>query len=146
MNADNVRKWVEALRSGDYVQTEGTLCRRYDAEARYCCLGVVCDLAALDGVEMQRRERAGGDNTTVISFDGISGTLPQVARDWLAGDGELPYGNPTFTWDKMQVKDPEAGEGSEITATGCNDDAHLSFDQIADMVEWAFLSGEGVSA
>lgn len=32
--------WVEALRSGEYEQTNGAL--RY--EDKFCCLGVACDL------------------------------------------------------------------------------------------------------
>ena len=30
------KKWLEALRSGDYEQGTGTLCRK----GKYCCLGV----------------------------------------------------------------------------------------------------------
>ena len=40
-------RWVTALRSGDYVQTEGTLCRVEDGPDgvdTYCCLGVLCEL------------------------------------------------------------------------------------------------------
>lgn len=47
---DNVRKWIKALRSGEYKQTTGVLRRRYfDSTTAsegigYCCLGVVCDI------------------------------------------------------------------------------------------------------
>jgi len=34
----NIRKWVDALRSGEYKQTTGSL---HDADG-YCCLGVAC--------------------------------------------------------------------------------------------------------
>ena len=37
-------KWVEALESGDYLQGKRYLCRVYQGEARWCCLGVACDL------------------------------------------------------------------------------------------------------
>lgn len=40
-----LRLWVDALRSGKYRQTEGTL----RDEKGYCCLGVLCDLARKDG-------------------------------------------------------------------------------------------------
>lgn len=33
-------KWLEALRSGDYIQTKHYLCRRYDTGTFHCCLGV----------------------------------------------------------------------------------------------------------
>ena len=41
-------KWVEALRSGNYPQTQGKLYRSDDGDVftsvGYCCLGVLCDL------------------------------------------------------------------------------------------------------
>ena len=40
MDADLKAKWLEALRSGKYEQTQGTL---RDGDA-FCCLGVLCDL------------------------------------------------------------------------------------------------------
>lgn len=41
MDADVKAKWVEALRSGKYLQTQGVL---RDASDRHCCLGVLCDI------------------------------------------------------------------------------------------------------
>lgn len=40
MNAEVKAKWVKALRSGEYKQTDGGL-REND---NFCCLGVLCDL------------------------------------------------------------------------------------------------------
>lgn len=46
---DNAKKWVKALRSGEYKQTQMALRDRNG----FCCLGVACDLYArensLDG-------------------------------------------------------------------------------------------------
>lgn len=39
-------KWLKALRSGEYEQTSGYLSKNN----RYCCLGVLCELAAKEGV------------------------------------------------------------------------------------------------
>lgn len=41
MNPEWKAKWLEALRSGKYVQ--GTDCLR-NSEDQYCCLGVLCDV------------------------------------------------------------------------------------------------------
>ncbi len=47
---DNIRKWIKALRSGEYSQTTGVLRRKFtDAFGTqigvgYCCLGVLCDI------------------------------------------------------------------------------------------------------
>ena len=39
------KRWIAALRNGEYKQTRDTL-RRGDS---FCCLGVLCDLARKDG-------------------------------------------------------------------------------------------------
>jgi hypothetical protein len=44
MNADIKAKWIAALRSGDYKQTQGRL-RAHDL---FCCLGVLCDVTKDD--------------------------------------------------------------------------------------------------
>ena len=40
-----IKLWVKALRSGEYKQTKDSLKNR----GGFCCLGVLCDLAAKDG-------------------------------------------------------------------------------------------------
>lgn len=40
MNKALKRRWVKALRSGDYPQTQGAL----KTDAGFCCLGVLCEL------------------------------------------------------------------------------------------------------
>ena len=46
MKKADVKKWVKALRSGDYAQTTEYLCEVDEIEGTtaYCCLGVACDL------------------------------------------------------------------------------------------------------
>ena len=52
LTKDQLREWVAALRSGDYKQGHGTLCRdvptsiedRRSEEQTFCCMGVACDL------------------------------------------------------------------------------------------------------
>lgn len=39
------RRWVKALRSGNYLQGSSTLRRQIPGERpRFCCLGVLCDI------------------------------------------------------------------------------------------------------
>jgi hypothetical protein len=38
------KRWVEALRSGDYLQTDSVLRFSDDSGDTYCCLGVLCNL------------------------------------------------------------------------------------------------------
>ena len=48
MDQEIGRKWVAALRSGEYTQTTGTLRREgsggFGGPAGFCCLGVLCDI------------------------------------------------------------------------------------------------------
>ena len=42
---EKIQEWVDALRSGDYIQTTGRLCRDDGSKHKtFCCLGVLCDL------------------------------------------------------------------------------------------------------
>lgn len=56
MDAALKAKWVKALRSGAYEQTQGTLC----AEGGFCCLGVLCDLTGRgEWVDVESPHRVG---------------------------------------------------------------------------------------
>ena len=56
MNKELIKKWITALRSGDYKQGKGTLAKiktnSYTGEKteRYCCLGVLADVAYQEGL------------------------------------------------------------------------------------------------
>lgn len=49
MNPEVKKLWIDALRSGEYKQTKGIL-RREGGKGGYCCLGVLCDLHAKQGL------------------------------------------------------------------------------------------------
>jgi hypothetical protein len=44
MEAELKNKWISALRSGEYKQCSTQLRDEKDGVARYCCLGVLCDI------------------------------------------------------------------------------------------------------
>jgi len=49
-----LKKWVRALRSGEYEQTQGALMDSFDGNKAYCCLGVACVLRSEElGVDPQ---------------------------------------------------------------------------------------------
>lgn len=52
MNQEIKKRWVEELRSGKHVQGRGQL---RDHEGRVCALGVLCEMAIEDGVQIERR-------------------------------------------------------------------------------------------
>ena len=106
---DNAKKWVVALRSGEYNQAQGTL-RKEDAR---CCLGVACDIYAKEhDVDWEYRTGPGW------TFLGLNSVLPFEVREWLglgSDDGE------------SRVEDLE-------NLANLNDTGH-TFEQIARIIE-----------
>ena len=89
MNAKIAEKWVAALRSGEYLQGRGQLAKVVystkqpdNAVIKYCCLGILCDLAVKAGLPID----VGHTDVTAYS-DGITydeGTvyLPPIVQRW----------------------------------------------------------------
>lgn len=113
---NNAKKWIAALRSGDYKQGLGALCQTYaDGDCRYCCLGVACEVAIKSGVPI---EVSGCTyrSSSLINFDGHLFNLPESVREWLGL-------NSVF------------GSTSDTTLTMLNDQERKSFSEIADFIE-----------
>jgi len=105
MNKENIKKWIDALRSGDYMQGSGWL--HNVKENEYCCLGVACELAIRDGVDV--RVEVCGD---FCSYDGSTTALPMSVISWLGVNGSNP-----------------------LSAIEMNDERGMSFDEIANVIE-----------
>lgn len=101
--------WIEALRSGEYKQTTLTL-QNHDG---FCCLGVACDIARQHGV----RVRTTPDG--LISGADLLGQSDVL--DWIGLRHALgvPLDDTKFS-----------------PLTDLNDRHHLSFDAIADELEY----------
>lgn len=54
MKPELKKQWVEALRSGEYKQGEGTFKRAIKGEESFCCLGVLCDILDPEGWKVKR--------------------------------------------------------------------------------------------
>lgn len=132
MNEDIKRRWVEALRSGEYPQARDYL----HSEDGFCCLGVLCKLAETDGIVDAVRLDSDDPGTMdrfwtfmnknrgdldIEDVDKSSTELPFVVARW-AGLG--------FTTDPKLTRDGICHWASEW-----NDDQYIDFHQIADMIE-----------
>lgn len=108
----NVKKlWLQALRSGKYEQTQGTL---RDTENGFCCLGVLCNLHAQTHPKIAAREKHS------TAYMGHSGDLPHSVMQW-AG---LEDSDPLVVY-----------RGEADTLAGLNDSVGLSFKKIANVIE-----------
>jgi hypothetical protein len=139
-NKENIRKWVEALRSGEYRQGKGhlTVLDSEEQERSYCCLGVACEISGVtDPVEVVDSPNTGDP---ILSWSGefaYSPTddeensrffPPREVLDWLG----LEAYNPPLTF----VSDT----GSQsICAAEANDTFGKSFEEIADAIERTYL-------
>lgn len=121
MNA-NAKKWVAALRSGEFSQTQGHL-RDYKG---YCCLGVAC--------ELYRRETGKG------VWDEHLGEHQRYLRFNLTEDGrEVAYGTalpaPVRDWLGLNGKSGGYDDGYLGTSLSNQNDNRVSFTKIADIIE-----------
>ena len=116
MNARIKKKWLKALRSGEYVQGRSRLVNKND---EFCCMGVLCDLYAHEK----------GDHW-VIWVDG----------NWaLKGDDEGDFAflpDCVMKWAEIESGNPLVNEGkNKATLSYCNDTKRWSFNRIADLIE-----------
>jgi hypothetical protein len=109
MNPQIKQKWVSALRSGDYQQTQGYLHK----EDGFCCLGVLCDLYGKENDVEWKLENDG----TYYKFQYHTATLPLSVVEW-AGFGSS---NPYIC-------------SRSLTLGGLNDGGS-TFNEIADLIE-----------
>ena len=70
--SDLKQQWIEALRSGNYLQGKNWLADDMGTNVYYCCLGVLCEIAELDKYI----------EGSVVYYDGRDQTPPQ----WLTFD------------------------------------------------------------
>ncbi len=114
-------RWVAALRSGNYIQGEGRLKQRRDHEkSKYCCLGVLCEIAVQDGViKPPEKIEDEGFPGSAYKYEGDKFSLGPRVQEWAGIES-----NPA-------VKDPN---GHWSSLADMNDDG-ASFEEIADVIE-----------
>ena len=136
MRAEIRKRWVEALRSGDYEQAQGAFVEgdptgsRPELDTRYCCLAVLTDLAIQDGLPGLRWSGDGLEQLEEIETED-----DRVVEDWVPReDGDLPY----VVWKWAGFDEPQYGGNPMIDgepAISRNDDMGENFEQIADAIE-----------
>lgn len=108
--------WIQALRSGDYVQSQGHLAN----SSGHCCLGVLCELAVKAGIVT----KIDGANAYFESVENPSDNdncyLPLVVQAWSGLGSRNPY---------------IAFIGGDSTLGGINDSGDADFNGIANLVE-----------
>ena len=113
----NAQKWVDALRSGKYVQGQSCLRKTVEGVSTFCCLGVACDVYRAEvGGHWGAIDRPGAIYFTDPDNDIVAAFLPPSVAKWLGlawNDGQMPK-------DRL---------------TTLNDSDKYTFAQIADHIE-----------
>ena len=121
----NAQKWVDALRSGKYVQGQYRL---HPADDQFCCLGVACDLFAKENPT--HGEWINGSFITLR--DDSRSTLAIEVADWLGMKRDprapnLQNRNGTYGMDGIGYV------GTNLVED--NDTHNKTFAEIADIIE-----------
>ena len=110
MNPQIKQKWVSALRSGEYQQTQ----RRLHDENGFCCLGVLCDLYIK---ENQLEWEPSSYCNNAYMFQDMATVLPLSVMEWVGVEEVNPYVN-----------------GGPFTLAELNDNG-TTFNEIANLIE-----------
>lgn len=122
MNAEPVKRWIVALRSGEYKQSMGALSKlNPDGSQSHCCLGVACIIFE-DELGLVRTDAP----NNCVAYNSKYGNLPAVVAKFLDITESGEYENLT----------------KYGTLTGLNDRG-VSFFVIADLLEKG-LKNDGV--
>jgi hypothetical protein len=141
------RAFVSALKRGEYPQAHHVLRREASDGYKegFCCLGVACDVAIKDGLEL--------DVQIVVSrytygIAGIGGDmsqtrLPTAVMMWYGfGVADPMLKVPQRLVDVNERVAAMWHEGFEAVASSLNDDYRLTLPQIGECFQYTFLRDE----
>lgn len=109
MNKEAIKKWLAALRSGDYKKCQKFM--RYDHS--FCAIGVLCDIHFKECGKKDAWHAA----ASIYRYYGAMYKPPEEVREWL---GIPLYQHLIF---------------SSPTVVSMNDNTTNTFPEIADMIE-----------
>lgn len=122
MKLEIATRWVEELRSGKHKQGVALL---HHQDGSKCCLGVLCGLAADDGICSAAPSTSDYCPEAVVYFDSRGDASTKVCsekiQNWAGLGG--PCGNPLTMED-----------GRVVTLAVLNDEG-VKFAEIADIIE-----------
>lgn len=129
MNQEYKEKWVAALRSGDYKQGRG----RLQNEDGFCCLGVLCDVAAKEEPLTYKWEKHGGNNPIMLTPTGSYG-ITEIPKHLSHELGLVNSGGNAIT-DPTVDYITKDGILRNTYLSALNDEYRLSFNELADLIE-----------
>ena len=122
MKKNIMKKWVKALRSGEYDQGTGCLAQEDESgNHQFCCLGVLCNIMQEETGELKiGNYQSGLTNAYVYSYDDEVGVLENKVMEWSGikdNNGAFKYKN-----------------NHSVDLASLNDKGK-TFEEIADIIE-----------
>jgi hypothetical protein len=127
MRPEIKKLWAGALRSGRYRQGKYTL-RRGD---EFCCLGVLCDLAIQQGLDLRATSAA----SRATLYDGQRSGLPARVMKWAGLDRDFPPSEWPLGWVNGGCPVPLPRAGGTLAYLN---DSGRTFHEIAAAIEESF--------
>lgn len=121
MDKRNIKKWVKALRSGRYSQTQETL----QDESGHCCLGVACEIFIPK--KLQQRYSYSDEPFLIGDLPNIQEKSPKWLKD-------MDKNFSKKTGHHLSVLNDQT-----ITDENSTDIEPLTFDEIADLLEAVYI-------
>lgn len=161
-NRENMIKWIKALQSGRFPQgvqrlaTKDLAIEESKQNWAYCCLGVACEVALEDGVDMEVQEPYlfNGSSMSRKSYDSHSVNLPERVLAWLGlrlSDEDVALPTVDFLAENRELPQLTGYDlllcNERAAASFLNDALLYNFLQIAEAIKHRFdISQEEVDA
>lgn len=135
VKAERMKLWTAALRSGEYPQAKGYL----KTDEGFCCLGVACEVAIKNGLDIETNDDNLGYKTT--SYGGSeyfeNSTLPREVMEWYGIDKINPSVVYEITEDEVDDDGILLLEGRPFSTeiSELNDTLGFDFNQLADLID-----------
>lgn len=123
MNPVIKKKWVKALRSGEYEQGQNKLLERTNEGDKFCCLGVLCNIYAQEHPGTGFKEEKDGSLTWYFNETDV--LLPKDVAKWADLDKDIRL---------YEVSEYDRKDTEDLLAY-LNDDKEMNFNQIADWID-----------
>lgn len=134
MKSQVLDEMVKRLRSGKYEQGSGYLRLRHTGGDRFCCLGILCEMAAEEGV-VERVDAAGEGRVVKYKDPGANGShatfLPAAVIEWAGMVSDL---EKSLQGEYIYEEQGAYGEDGTQTLAYMNDNG-TEFHEIADWLE-----------
>jgi len=139
-----MKRWVDALRTGNYAQTREQL-RAADAEGQptneFCCLGVLCDLYAKEHPDAKWFSKPEAEAALKLRISGCAfSTAAKKPDDVTASAGVLP--DPVMRWAGLKENGGEFALPDSVRERDFGDDDGArgadGLAELNDAAQWNF--------